>query len=59
MLNMLITCVKTCYDMVWFLFNLAVDGPLGKRMNCDKTRARIEWQPKFKSFAEFLGVTEE
>lgn len=33
-----------------------VDGPLGKKMNCDKTRSKTGWQPKFTSFTEFLGV---
>ncbi|XP_062198773.1 uncharacterized protein LOC133901410 [Phragmites australis] len=33
------------------------DGPLGKRMENSKTRAEIEWQPKYPSFTEFLGLS--
>lgn len=36
----------------------ASDGPLGKRMNNSKTRTALGWEPKFTSFAEFLGLTE-
>eukprot|EP00475_Leptophrys_vorax_P005529 TRINITY_DN13339_c0_g1_i1.p1 TRINITY_DN13339_c0_g1~~TRINITY_DN13339_c0_g1_i1.p1 ORF type:complete len:358 (+),score=-8.77 TRINITY_DN13339_c0_g1_i1:63-1136(+) len=32
------------------------DGPLGKRMCNDATRAELGWEPKYKSFAQFLGV---
>ncbi|KAK1275093.1 hypothetical protein QJS04_geneDACA000849 [Acorus gramineus] len=32
------------------------DGPLGKRLNNSKTRAEIGWEPKYTSFANFLGV---
>lgn len=34
----------------------ATDGPLGKKMNCDKTRGQTGWQPKYKNFAEFCGA---
>ncbi|MCO5547478.1 hypothetical protein L7F22_000928 [Adiantum nelumboides] len=30
------------------------DGPLGKKMNCDQTRIRTGWRPKYTSFAEFV-----
>ncbi|KAL0862424.1 hypothetical protein Bca101_041542 [Brassica carinata] len=32
-------------------------GPLGKKLNNSKTRAEIGWEPKYPSFAQFLGVT--
>ncbi|CAM8929907.1 unnamed protein product [Rhodiola kirilowii] len=32
--------------------------PLGKRLNNSKTREELGWEPKYRSFAEFLGVTE-
>lgn len=32
------------------------DGPLGKKMNNDVTRSLVDWQPKYKSFAAFLGI---
>eukprot|EP00897_Mesotaenium_endlicherianum_P008949 jgi/Mesen1/8082/ME000434S07325 len=32
------------------------EGPLGKLMNNDKTREALKWQPKYSSFASFLGV---
>lgn len=34
------------------------DDPLGKRMNNSKTRAEVGWEPKYASFARFLGLTE-
>lgn len=33
------------------------DGPLGKKLNNSKTRQQIEWEPKYPSFAHFLGVS--
>uniref|UniRef100_A0A2P2KDI4 NAD(P)-binding domain-containing protein n=1 Tax=Rhizophora mucronata TaxID=61149 RepID=A0A2P2KDI4_RHIMU len=32
--------------------------PLGKRLNNSKTRAEIGWEPKYTSFAHFLGLAE-
>ncbi|TXG71795.1 hypothetical protein EZV62_000374 [Acer yangbiense] len=32
--------------------------PLGKRLNNSKTRQELEWEPKYPSFAHFLGVSE-
>lgn len=32
--------------------------PLGKRLNNSKTREEIGWQPKYPSFAQFLGVSD-
>nr|VDD05335.1 unnamed protein product [Brassica oleracea] len=32
-------------------------GPLGKKLNNSRTRAEIGWEPKYPSFAQFLGVT--
>ncbi|XP_058082596.1 uncharacterized protein LOC131230691 [Magnolia sinica] len=32
--------------------------PLGKRVNNSKTRAEIGWEPKYPSFAQFLGLSE-
>ncbi|KAJ4956347.1 hypothetical protein NE237_013130 [Protea cynaroides] len=34
------------------------DDPLGKRLNNSKTRVEIEWEPKYPSFAQFLGLPE-
>lgn len=34
------------------------DGILGKKLNNSKTREEIGWEPKYKSFAHFLGVAE-
>lgn len=31
-------------------------GPLGKRMNNNKTREELQWEPKYKSFADFFDV---
>eukprot|EP00250_Pteridium_aquilinum_P020988 c25001_g5_i1 orf=55-1065(+) len=31
-----------------------IDGPLGKKMNCNRTRSKTGWQPKHASFAEFI-----
>ncbi|WCJ23554.1 NAD(P)-binding Rossmann-fold superfamily protein [Euphorbia peplus] len=31
--------------------------PLGKRLNNSKTRKEVEWEPKYPSFAHFLGVS--
>ncbi|KAI5650672.1 hypothetical protein M9H77_36677 [Catharanthus roseus] len=31
--------------------------PLGKKLNNSKTRAEIGWEPKYPSFAQFLGVS--
>ncbi|KAK9179413.1 hypothetical protein WN943_028613 [Citrus x changshan-huyou] len=33
-------------------------GPLGKRLNNSKTQEEIGWEPKYPSFAHFLGVAE-
>ncbi|XP_052620286.1 uncharacterized protein LOC111895024 [Lactuca sativa] len=32
------------------------DGPLGKKLDNSKTREELGWEPKYKSFAHFLGV---
>ncbi|KAL5983900.1 hypothetical protein ACLOJK_017998 [Asimina triloba] len=32
-------------------------GPLGKKMNNSKTRAEVGWEPKYPSFAQFLGLS--
>ncbi|KAL2458561.1 NAD(P)-binding Rossmann-fold superfamily protein [Forsythia ovata] len=32
--------------------------PLGKKLNNSKTRAELGWDPKYPSFANFLGVSE-
>ncbi|KAJ4722247.1 NAD(P)-binding Rossmann-fold superfamily protein [Melia azedarach] len=32
--------------------------PLGKKLNNSKTREEIGWEPKYRSFAHFLGVAE-
>ncbi|KAF3681483.1 putative protein SRG1-like [Capsicum annuum] len=32
--------------------------PLGKKLNNSKTRAELGWEPKYPSFAQFLGVSE-
>ncbi|CAH9061660.1 unnamed protein product [Cuscuta epithymum] len=32
--------------------------PLGKKLNNSKTRAELGWEPKYRSFAEFLGISE-
>ncbi|CAN4097695.1 unnamed protein product [Withania somnifera] len=32
--------------------------PLGKKLNNLKTRAELGWEPKYPSFAQFLGVSE-
>ncbi|XP_060197844.1 uncharacterized protein LOC132626850 [Lycium barbarum] len=32
-------------------------GPLGKKLNNSKTRAELGWEPKYPSFAQFLGVS--
>ncbi|XP_070042212.1 uncharacterized protein [Nicotiana tomentosiformis] len=33
-------------------------GPLGKKLNNSKTRAELGWEPKYPSFAQFLGVSD-
>ncbi|BBN09645.1 hypothetical protein MPTK1_4g21460 [Marchantia polymorpha subsp. ruderalis] len=33
------------------------EGPLGKRMNNNRTRRMTGWEPKYESFPSFLGVT--
>ncbi|KAG2289895.1 hypothetical protein Bca52824_049499 [Brassica carinata] len=35
----------------------STSGPLGKKLNNSRTRAEIGWEPKYPSFAQFLGVT--
>uniref|UniRef100_A0A1D1XSW7 dTDP-glucose 4,6-dehydratase n=2 Tax=Anthurium amnicola TaxID=1678845 RepID=A0A1D1XSW7_9ARAE len=42
------------FDKVFQKFT-GTDGPLGKRLNNSKTRAEIGWEPKYTSFAFFLG----
>ncbi|CAH2058760.1 unnamed protein product, partial [Thlaspi arvense] len=32
-------------------------GPLGKKLNNSRTRQEIGWEPKYPSFAQFLGVS--
>ncbi|KAM7257074.1 hypothetical protein ACFE04_012815 [Oxalis oulophora] len=34
------------------------DDPLGKKLNNSKTRAELGWEPKYPSFAQFLGISE-
>ncbi|KAJ0093114.1 hypothetical protein Patl1_25574 [Pistacia atlantica] len=34
------------------------NDPLGKRLNNSKTREEIGWEPKYPSFAQFLGFSE-
>lgn len=34
-----------------------VVGPLGKKMDNTKTRNKIGWEPKYRSFAEFLHIS--
>ncbi|KAH7856753.1 hypothetical protein Vadar_005159 [Vaccinium darrowii] len=34
------------------------NDPLGKKLNNAKTRKEIGWEPKYPSFAQFLGVSE-
>ncbi|GLT59648.1 hypothetical protein SLA2020_324560 [Shorea laevis] len=34
------------------------NGPLGKKLNNSKTRQELGWEPKYPSFAHFLGVPE-
>ncbi|KAM3265802.1 putative protein isoform X1 [Capsicum annuum] len=34
------------------------NGPLGKKLNNSKTRAELGWEPKYPSFAQFLGVSD-
>ncbi|XP_011627424.1 uncharacterized protein LOC18445260 isoform X1 [Amborella trichopoda] len=41
-----------------FLGFVGTDGPLGKRLDNSKTRAELGWQPKYESFAKFLGLSE-
>lgn len=38
------------------LLATGTDGPLGKKMNNDVTRSLVDWQPKYNSFAAFLGI---
>ncbi|KAL3505786.1 hypothetical protein ACH5RR_031168 [Cinchona calisaya] len=33
------------------------DDPLGKKLNNSKTRSELGWEPKYPSFAQFLGVS--
>ncbi|KAJ4891951.1 NAD(P)-binding Rossmann-fold superfamily protein [Raphanus sativus] len=35
----------------------STSGPLGKKLNNSGTRGEIGWEPKYPSFAQFLGVT--
>lgn len=40
-------------------FSLAgTSDPLGKKLNNVKTREEIGWEPKYPSFANFLGLWE-
>lgn len=32
--------------------------PLGKKLNNMKTREEVGWEPKYPSFADFLGVSD-
>ncbi|XP_076912762.1 uncharacterized protein LOC143571148 isoform X1 [Bidens hawaiensis] len=41
-----------------FLGFTGTNGVLGKKLNNSKTREEIGWEPKYKSFAHFLGVAE-
>ncbi|XP_010548916.1 PREDICTED: uncharacterized protein LOC104820237 isoform X2 [Tarenaya hassleriana] len=44
------------YDKKFEAFT-STSGPLGKKLNNSKTRAEIGWEPKYPSFAHFLGVS--
>ncbi|KAJ0262341.1 hypothetical protein HA466_0052910 [Hirschfeldia incana] len=35
----------------------STSGPLGKKLNNSRTRKEIGWEPKYPSFAQFLGVS--
>ncbi|WZY82056.1 hypothetical protein YC2023_028440 [Brassica napus] len=35
----------------------STSGPLGKKLNNSRTREEIGWEPKYPSFAQFLGVS--
>lgn len=39
------------------LGNAGTSDPLGKKLNNSKTREEIGWEPKYPSFAHFLGVS--
>lgn len=41
-----------------FVFPAGTSDPLGKKLNNSKTRAELGWEPKYPSFAQFLGVSE-
>lgn len=41
-----------------YSISTGTSDPLGKRLNNSKTRQELEWEPKYPSFAEFLGVSE-
>ncbi|XP_076894900.1 uncharacterized protein LOC143547334 [Bidens hawaiensis] len=41
-----------------FIGFTGTDGVLGKKLNNSRTREEIGWEPKYKSFAHFLGVAE-
>lgn len=42
-----------------FVFSfIGTNDPLGKRLNNSKTRAEIGWEPKYASFAQFLGLSD-
>lgn len=36
----------------------STDDPLSKRLNNSETREELGWEPKYQSFAQFLGVFE-
>ncbi|XP_059648939.1 uncharacterized protein LOC132294922 isoform X2 [Cornus florida] len=37
---------------------MGTNDPLGKKLNNSKTRKEIDWEPKYPSFSQFLGVSE-
>ncbi|KAI3692387.1 hypothetical protein L6452_32201 [Arctium lappa] len=41
---------------VGFTVTAGTDGLLGKKLNNSRTREEIGWEPKYTSFAHFLGV---
>lgn len=45
------------YNSHLFLLS-GTGGPLGKKLNNSKTRVELGWEPKYPSFAQFLGVSD-
>lgn len=51
-------CIKSGKFSKKFEGFTSTNGPLGKRLNNSKTRKEIGWEPKYPSFAQFLGISE-